>query len=69
MLRPMNIAIVEPDDGSQIVINGKLFVMCDCDYTEKCPNGRQMGSDRCLIRIDANRLRRKEVARLKGCQR
>jgi hypothetical protein len=61
--------IIEPGDGSQKAIKGKLLVVCDCEYTERCPNGKPMGSNRCVVRIEERRLRRKEVERLKAPQR
>lgn len=61
--------IEEADDGAQKVVDGKLFVMCDCSYHDKCPNGKPPGSSRCTVRLDVNRLKRKEVARLTTPQR
>lgn len=61
--------IDEPDDGARQVVNGKLFVLCDCAYHERCPNGKPYGSSRCTVRLNKNRLKRKEVARLTSPQR
>lgn len=61
--------IIEADSGAQESIEGKLFVSCDCKYGDKCPQGKPIGSDRCVIRIDEKRLKKKERKRLKECQR
>lgn len=61
--------IIEADSGAQDVVDGKLIVSCDCKYTDRCLQGKPIGSERCSIRIDAKRLKKKERKRLKECQR
>lgn len=65
----MTIEIVEPEDGSQVAVNGKFFIFCDCDYTDPCPQGKTMGSSRCIVRIDAKKLSSEERKRLESPQR
>jgi len=35
------IRIVEPEDGFQEIIDGKVVILCDCAYTDKCPQGKK----------------------------
>lgn len=61
--------VIEAASGAQEAVEGKLFVFCDCKYGDECPQGKPIGSERCSIRIDESRLRKKERKRLKECQR
>lgn len=67
--RQLMIEIVEPHDGSQKEHDGKLFIACDCEFLDRCPQGKQMGSDRCIIRLNEVRLNENEQQRLKESQR
>jgi nanoRNase/pAp phosphatase (c-di-AMP/oligoRNAs hydrolase) len=64
----MKIELDEAPDGSQEIFEGKLYVMCDCNYNDRCPQ-KENWKNRCIIRIDASRLTKKEIARLRKPQR
>lgn len=63
------IEIIEPSDGSQQEMDGKLYVMCDCDFFDRCGQGKVMGSNRCVILMKASRLACFEVKKLKESKR
>jgi hypothetical protein len=60
----MKVQLDEAPDGSQKTVDGHLFVLCDCGYNDPCPQGKPAGSDRCTIRIEVRRLKKREVKRL-----
>jgi hypothetical protein len=58
------ISIYSPPEPEERAVNGKVQIYCDCEFGDRCLNGKPPMSDRCLIWISVAKLARAERIRL-----
>lgn len=63
------ISIYSPPERDERAAKGKVAIYCDCEFTDRCLNGKPPLSDRCRIWVSVDKLARAERSRLKRSQR